>query len=82
VRPTPDEQKELGRLLGYSQIGFEFVGPMAVGAILDYYVRWTPAPWGTVVGAVLGFVVGLYHLVQLLGKDDRPGPPPSPQGPP
>jgi hypothetical protein len=81
MTPGPDDRKDLGRLLSYAQIGVEIAAPIAVGAALDYYWQVTPAPWAVVVGAVLGPAVGLYHLVQLLGQEDRKKPPAS-QGPP
>jgi F0F1-type ATP synthase assembly protein I len=53
-----------------SQVGFEMVGPIILGLMLDYYLGWRP--WGMVAGALLGLCGGLAHLVHLLGKEDAP----------
>jgi F0F1-type ATP synthase assembly protein I len=60
------DPKELGRYYALSQIGLEMVAPIGIGLVLDYYLHW--APWGAVVGAVIGFVGGLAHLIVLVGR--------------
>jgi F0F1-type ATP synthase assembly protein I len=65
---VPDS-KEMGRYFTLSQIGFEMVVPIVVGLILDNKLGW--APWGVVVGAIVGLVGGLTHLVYLLKKFER-----------
>ncbi len=60
------DPKELGRYYALSQIGLEMVAPIGLGLILDYYLNWSP--WGAVVGAVVGFVGGMAHLVVLMGR--------------
>jgi len=60
------DPKELGRYYALSQIGLEMVAPIGLGLVLDYYLSWSP--WGAVVGAVVGFVGGLAHLVVLMGR--------------
>jgi F0F1-type ATP synthase assembly protein I len=65
--------KNLGHYFAIGQVGLEMVVPIAIGVGLDQYLGWTP--WGTVVGAVIGLVGGLAHLVQVLNKDKSiPGP--------
>ena len=66
--PGNTDRKELGKALALSQIGMEMVTPIALGLVIDYYLGWLP--WATVVGAVLGLIGGLAHLVQLTKKDD------------
>jgi F0F1-type ATP synthase assembly protein I len=58
-----------------SQVGLEMVVPVGVGIALDRYLHW--APWGVIVGAVLGLVVGLVHLVTILNRHERDGTGPS-----
>ena len=65
--PGNTDRKDLGKALALSQIGVEMVTPIALGLVLDYYLGWLP--WATVVGAVLGLIGGLAHLVQLTKKD-------------
>lgn len=67
---VPDP-KQLGRYLELSQIGLEMVVPIAIGAILDSVLEW--APWGTIVGAFLGLIGGMAHLIAFLNrKPDSP----------
>ena len=66
--PGNTDRKELSKALALSQIGMEMVTPIALGLVIDYYLGWLP--WATVVGAVLGLIGGLAHLVQLTKKDD------------
>jgi F0F1-type ATP synthase assembly protein I len=44
-------------------LGLEFALPPLLGAFLDR--RWGSSPAGVLVGAVLGFVVGMMHLLKL-----------------
>jgi F0F1-type ATP synthase assembly protein I len=61
-----------------SQAGLEMVVPIGIGVAVDYYLH--TGPWGAVIGAVLGFTVGLTHLVYLSQKnDDRADKPPTPK---
>ncbi len=60
------EPKELGRYLALGQAGMEMVAPIVLGLILDHYLGWTP--WLTVIGAVIGFVGGLAHMVVIVNR--------------
>ena len=51
-------------------IGLEFALPPLLGALGDR--RWKTAPWLTVVGAVLGFAVGMMHILRLAREKSRP----------
>ena len=44
------------------------VVPVGVGLALDHYLSW--APWGVVVGAVLGLVAGIGHLIALSSRQE------------
>jgi F0F1-type ATP synthase assembly protein I len=68
--PESTDRKELGRYLAISQVGLEMVAPILLGLALDHYLGWSP--WGVVVGAGLGLVGGLAHLIHLSGKPKRP----------
>ena len=61
--------KEMGYYVALAQVGLEMVAPIVVGVMLDRYLGWTS--WGTVVGAVLGLVVGLTHIIPLVNRHDR-----------
>jgi ATP synthase protein I len=60
---------EQGRLFALSQVGMEMVAPIAVGLFLDNRYGWSP--WGVVVGVLLGFVGGLYHLLVMLKRFEK-----------
>ena len=67
--PVNTNRKDLGKALALSQIGMEMVVPIGLGLVIDYYFGCLP--WATVVGAVLGLIGGLAHLVQLTKKDAK-----------
>jgi F0F1-type ATP synthase assembly protein I len=58
--------REMGRLFALSQVGVEMVVPIAIGLYLDNKLGWNP--WGVVVGAILGLVGGLFHLIVMLRR--------------
>jgi F0F1-type ATP synthase assembly protein I len=45
-------------------IGLEMVLPAVLGIWLDK--KWGTAPWLVIVGVLLGFVTGMYHLLQIV----------------
>ena len=77
--PESRDPKDLGFYFAVSQVGMEMVFPVGAGALLDHYFNW--APWGTIVGALLGLAVGMTHLILLLATRQRT-PPSERQGPP
>jgi F0F1-type ATP synthase assembly protein I len=64
--PNP---KEVGRYFTISQVGMEMVAPIVLGLILDYQFGWMP--WATVIGAVLGLVAGISHLVVISNQGQK-----------
>ncbi len=62
----PTGSRELGRYFALSQIGMEMVAPIGLGLVLDYWLGWSP--WCAVIGALLGFVGGLTHLIVLVNR--------------
>jgi F0F1-type ATP synthase assembly protein I len=61
--------REMGRYVAMAQVGMEMVAPVGLGLLLDYYFG--TMPWITVIGAVLGLVGGLAHLVRLSNRVDE-----------
>ena len=53
-----------------SQVGFEMATPIAVGAVIDHW-RDVNSPIFSIVGAVIGLVGGLIHLVRLANREDQ-----------
>ena len=60
------DPRELGRYFALAQIGMEMVTPLGLGIAVDYFLNSTP--WGAVVGAVLGFIGGMAHLIVLVNQ--------------
>jgi F0F1-type ATP synthase assembly protein I len=54
-----------------AQVGFEMAAPIGLGVWLDQLFGWSP--WGAVVGAVIGLVGGIFHLVMMADRDNRGG---------
>lgn len=66
--PPPDP-KALGQLALLASVGLEMVAPLALGWLADRYLGCQP--WGVVVGAVLGMVGGVAHLMVVANAQDR-----------
>lgn len=65
----PDRPRD-SRLALYaelSQVGIEMAAPIGLGAAIDYWRGWA-FPYGGIVGAVVGLVGGLFHLVKLANR--------------
>ncbi len=63
------DTRDLGFYFSLAQVGFVMVVPIGIGWWVDSYFQCDP--WGVVVGAVLGFVVGLVNLLALLNRYDK-----------
>jgi F0F1-type ATP synthase assembly protein I len=57
----------MARLMTIGQVGIEMAAPIGVGFAIDYGLGTLPI--FMIVGAVAGFVGGVYHLIVL----NRPG---------
>jgi F0F1-type ATP synthase assembly protein I len=67
------DRKELARYMTIGQVGLEMAVPPAIGIYLDLTFGWSP--WGVIIGAGLGLIGGLAHLVHLANKqEDGKGP--------
>jgi F0F1-type ATP synthase assembly protein I len=65
----PSNSKELGFYFALGQVGLEMVAPIVIGWFADHYLGW--GPWGVVGGAVLGFIMGLVHLLMMLHRQEK-----------
>ena len=68
LEQRPDS-REMGFYFALAQVGFEMVAPIAVGLVLNWWLDW--GAWLVIVGAVLGLVGGLMHLVALLNRHEK-----------
>lgn len=67
--PEPDaERRRLGTYYALSQVGLEMVVPIALGWWLDDKLG--SAPWLLVVGVILGFALGILHLLALTRNEN------------
>src|SRR5438067_584897 len=73
-------RRELGLYLAMAQVGMEMVAPLGIGIAIDYYAG--TSPWATVIGFVLGFVGGFFHLLSLLKQQEQEQQRPRPPGGP
>lgn len=67
-QPSEKEMTALARIGQISQIGIEMAIPAGVGVALDYWL--STLPWFTIIGALIGPVLGFIHLLSIL----RPSP--------
>jgi F0F1-type ATP synthase assembly protein I len=62
---VPDDvERTMARLMSIGQVGTEMVVPIGIGFLIDYYV-FGSLPLCMIVGAILGLVIGIVHLVKL-----------------
>ncbi len=64
----PDSPDEAKYTFAMAQVGFEIVGSIGLGLVLDYYLGWQP--WGIIGGTVLGFTGGMFHLITLANQQE------------
>jgi F0F1-type ATP synthase assembly protein I len=71
--PPPDsERRQLGIYYAMAQVGLEMVVPIGLGWWADEQLG--SAPWLLVLGVILGFVLGIVHLVALTRQDESKPP--------
>jgi hypothetical protein len=61
--PDVSSERTITRLMTIGQVGMEMAAPIGVGWVIDYLFGTMPI--FMIVGAVLGFVGGVYHLIVL-----------------
>jgi F0F1-type ATP synthase assembly protein I len=65
------EPRKLAHYAALSQVGLEMVAPIGLGLLFDYWLAW--GPWGAIVGAIIGLVGGMAHLVAILNARSAQG---------
>jgi F0F1-type ATP synthase assembly protein I len=66
VAKGPPHPREFGYYIALAQVGLEMAAPVGIGVALDHYLGWSP--WGVIVGAVVGLVGGIGHLISLTSR--------------
>jgi F0F1-type ATP synthase assembly protein I len=61
--PQEPDGRQLGTYYAIAQVGIEMVVPIGIGWWADQ--RLGSAPWLLVTGVILGFALGIWHLVAL-----------------
>jgi F0F1-type ATP synthase assembly protein I len=69
--PQGPDRRQLGTYYAIAQVGLEMVVPIGIGWWADEQLGW--APWLLILGVILGFVLGIGHLVALTRDVDAPG---------
>jgi F0F1-type ATP synthase assembly protein I len=64
--PGDIDPREVGYYYALAQTGLEMVAPLGIGLWVDY--QFGTAPWGVVIGAIIGFVGGTAHLIIMAQK--------------
>jgi F0F1-type ATP synthase assembly protein I len=71
--PKDRERRQLGIYYAMAQVGLEMVVPVGLGWWVDEKLG--TGPWLLIGGVILGFIVGVVHLVALSksanGRDDK-----------
>jgi F0F1-type ATP synthase assembly protein I len=70
--PQEPNRRQMGIYYALAQVGLEMVVPIGMGWWADKQLG--SAPWLLVVGVVLGFMLGIGHLIALT-REDGPKPP-------
>jgi F0F1-type ATP synthase assembly protein I len=61
--PSSEEQKRF-RFMQLAQVGWTIATPLIIGVLLDWWLG--TMPWCTVIGALLGPVVGFVQMLNIL----------------
>jgi ATP synthase protein I len=62
--------KDVQRAFAIAAVGMEMVIPALIGWWLDS--RFQTGPWGALIGGVVGFTGGIWHMLRLGKQDDSP----------
>jgi len=60
--------KDIQRAFAIAAVGMEMVIPALLGWWLDSYLN--SGPWGALVGGVVGFTGGIWHMLRLAKQDE------------
>lgn len=66
TQPEPSKEGQKNALALALSVGWELASFSVVGVGLGYWLdkRFGSSPWGTLVGALFGIVIGLYRLIR------------------
>ena len=66
TEPEPSKEGQKSSLALALSVGWELASFTLLGVGLGYWLdgRYNSSPWGTLVGALFGIVLGLYRLIR------------------
>jgi len=66
IQPEPSKEGQKNALALALSVGWELASFTLLGVGLGYWLdgRFQSSPWGTLVGALFGIVIGLYRLIR------------------
>jgi F0F1-type ATP synthase assembly protein I len=66
IQPEPSKEGQKNALALALSVGWELASFSLLGVGLGYWFdgRFNSSPWGTLVGALFGIVIGLYRLIR------------------
>jgi F0F1-type ATP synthase assembly protein I len=66
TEPEPSKERRNNALAVALSVGWELASFSVVGVALGYWFdkHFNSSPWGTLVGALFGIVLGLYRLIR------------------
>ncbi len=66
TEPGPSKESQKSSLALALSVGWELASFTLLGVGLGYWIdgRFQSSPWGTLIGALFGIVLGLYRLIR------------------
>ena len=66
TEPEPSKESQKSSLALALSVGWELASFTLLGVGLGYWIdgRFKSSPWGTLIGALFGIVLGLYRLIR------------------
>lgn len=75
TQPEPSKERSNNALAVALSVGWELASFSLLGVGLGYWLdkHFKSSPWGTLVGALFGIVIGLYRLIRTFSLSQNGG---------
>ena len=75
TQPEPSKEGQKNALALALSVGWELASFSILGVVLGYWLdrHFKSSPWGTLVGALFGIVIGLYLLIRTFSLPKNSG---------